>query len=67
MAKYDHGGGCPCGLYAECGQDCEMHPGNCLRTQSASGALMALIRLPLADKLAVLRRLETLMRAPQNG
>ena len=23
MAKYDHGGGCPCGLYKECLDDCE--------------------------------------------
>lgn len=22
MAKYDHGGGCPCGLYAECDAAC---------------------------------------------
>lgn len=22
MAKYDHGGGCPCGLYKECQPDC---------------------------------------------
>lgn len=22
MATYDHGGGCPCGLYAECKPDC---------------------------------------------
>ena len=22
MAKYDHGGGCPCGLYKECTQGC---------------------------------------------
>lgn len=22
MAKYDHGGGCPCGLYKECDPDC---------------------------------------------
>jgi hypothetical protein len=25
MAKYDHGGGCPCGLYKECPTDCEHH------------------------------------------
>ena len=26
-AKYDHGGGCACGLYAECtGPDCNGHP-----------------------------------------
>ena len=23
MAKYDHGGGCPCGLYKECDEGCE--------------------------------------------
>ena len=23
MAKYDHGGGCPCGLYSECDEGCE--------------------------------------------
>ena len=23
MAKYDYGGGCPCGLYRECDPDCE--------------------------------------------
>lgn len=23
MAKYDHGGGCPCGLYRECDEGCE--------------------------------------------
>lgn len=23
MAKYDYGGGCPCGLYAECEEKCE--------------------------------------------
>lgn len=23
MAKYDYGGGCPCGLYAECEEECE--------------------------------------------
>lgn len=23
MAKYDHGGGCPCGLYAECEPNCD--------------------------------------------
>ena len=23
MAKYDYGGGCPCGLYAECEPNCE--------------------------------------------
>jgi len=26
MAKYDHGGGCPCGLYRECYKGCEEHP-----------------------------------------
>jgi hypothetical protein len=25
MAKYDHGGGCPCGLYAQCDPDCKMY------------------------------------------
>ena len=27
MAKFDHGGGCPCGLYAECGDDCHYPKG----------------------------------------
>ena len=26
MAKFDHGGGCGCGLYAECEPDCEHNP-----------------------------------------
>ena len=26
MAKYDYGGGCPCGLYAECIPQCENAP-----------------------------------------
>jgi hypothetical protein len=26
MAKYDQGGGCPCGLYRECELNCEHHP-----------------------------------------
>jgi len=26
MAKYDHGGGCPCGLYEECLPGCRCHP-----------------------------------------
>jgi hypothetical protein len=26
MAKYDYGGGCPCGLYAECIPQCEHAP-----------------------------------------
>jgi len=26
MAKYDQGGGCDCGLYAECQPDCEHNP-----------------------------------------
>jgi hypothetical protein len=26
MAKYDQGGGCPCGLYAECDPGCRSHP-----------------------------------------
>ncbi len=25
MAKYDYGGGCPCGLYRECIPQCEYH------------------------------------------
>jgi hypothetical protein len=27
MARYDHGGGCPCGLYKECEPGCEHYPG----------------------------------------
>jgi hypothetical protein len=27
LAKYDQGGGCPCGLYRECPPDCEHHKG----------------------------------------
>ena len=26
MAKYDHGGGCPCGLYATCIDGCQHYP-----------------------------------------
>jgi hypothetical protein len=26
MAKFDHGGGCSCGLYRECYKGCEHHP-----------------------------------------
>lgn len=26
MAKFDHGGGCPCGLHRECHKGCEHHP-----------------------------------------
>lgn len=28
MAKYDYGGGCPCGLYRECIPQCEYHDSN---------------------------------------
>lgn len=28
MAKYDHGGGCPCGLYKECDEGCIEYKGN---------------------------------------
>lgn len=27
MAKYDYGGGCPCGLYRECPPECEHYQG----------------------------------------
>jgi len=27
LAKYDHGGGCACGLYRECPPDCEHYQG----------------------------------------
>lgn len=26
LAKFDHGGGCPCGLYRECEPNCEHNP-----------------------------------------
>lgn len=58
MAKYDYGGGCPCGLYAECLPDCINAPsprkarvnaivysGNQDEDQAASGTDMA-PRLP---------------------
>jgi len=31
MAKYDQGGGCDCGLYAECQATCEHNPANKVR------------------------------------
>ena len=61
MAWYDHGGGCPCGLYKECDEACEHHPDNKLASSRASSALMALLRCSKAEKAAILRRLEQLM------
>lgn len=45
MAKYDHGGGCPCGLYAECGDDCQYPKGT-----TAEGAIVP-SKLYSADRL----------------
>jgi hypothetical protein len=61
MAAYDHGGGCACGLYAECLPTCELHPLNRLSSSVASSALMALLRLSKRERLEVLRRLEAMM------
>lgn len=61
MAKYDHGGGCPCGLQRQCDDTCEHHQANRLRSPEATHALKTMMRLPKPDKLSVLRRLEQLM------
>jgi len=34
MAKYDHVGGCPCGLYRECPPDCELYGGKTMASES---------------------------------
>jgi hypothetical protein len=61
MAMFDHGGGCPCGLYRQCTPDCESNAANKLSSWQATAALQAMLRLPKRDKLRVLRRLEELM------
>lgn len=60
MAKYDQGGGCGCGLYAECLPNCEFNELNLLGYPDAHDALMALLRLPRRDVRAVLERYATI-------
>jgi hypothetical protein len=38
MAKYDHGGGCPCGLYAECIPGCRPAPQRCSQDEDQEAA-----------------------------
>ena len=61
MATYDHGGGCSCGLYKECQQNCEHNILNQLSTFNAHTALMNLIRLTQKERKDVLKRLEELL------
>jgi hypothetical protein len=62
MAKYDHGGGCGCGLYPECRSDCEWHPDNqakARREQAARAGILA----AAPDLVAALRRRTEALRA----
>ena len=40
MAKYDHGGGCACGLYKECVEDCEHNEYAKHKTENIDVSLM---------------------------
>lgn len=63
MAKFDQGGGCPCGLYRECPVDCEHNPCSthdlCRRLRAMAGRS----RLPKDEASLLLEAAKALDRA----
>lgn len=63
MAKFDQGGGCPCGLYRECPVDCEHNPCSthdlCRRLRAMAGRS----RLPKDEAALLLEAAKALDRA----
>ena len=62
MSSYDYGGGCACGLYAECRIECEYNEDNRLSSYKASRVLSDLLLLEIKEQKEVLARYENILK-----